>query len=87
VAGWRGSHPVNIRITLPSPWGRVFVLLLAGPERRSPDRRRAERARHPLATLGNILAMALFGSLVGLAGLATIQLAVVLLLGQPEAAP
>jgi hypothetical protein len=87
LAGWSGAHPVNIRITLPTPWGRIFLLLLAGSERRGPVRRRVERARHPLATFGNLLVMLLLGGLVGLAGLAAIQLATALLLGEVEIPP
>jgi hypothetical protein len=86
-AGWGGAHPVNLRLTLPTPWGRAFVVLLAGHERRSPTRRRLERARHRLATAGNALVMLAFGGLVGLAGLAALQLAAALLLADPAFPP
>lgn len=48
----RGRFPVNIRLTV---IGRVFLVVLAGLERRHPERRREERRRHPLHTLANIL--------------------------------
>ena len=56
-------HPVDLRITLPVPGRPMFLSVLAGPERRSRDRRSIERRRHPLHTLGNIvfLGSSLFG--------------------------
>ena len=44
--------PVNIRFTL---FGRVFLVILAGREARHRRRRTAERSRHPLRTVANIL--------------------------------
>jgi hypothetical protein len=86
-AAWAGPHRVNIRLSLPTPWGRVYLLALAGRERRGADRRRWERERHPLATLGNLVVMLLLGGLVGLAGLAAMQIASAFLLGDPGPAP
>jgi hypothetical protein len=45
------SHPVNLRVTL---FGRFYLVVIAGPERRSPERRAQERKRHPLYLWGNI---------------------------------
>ncbi len=45
-------HAVNIRITL-FDW--VFLVILGGREKRNRRRRAADRARHPLRTLANIL--------------------------------
>lgn len=44
-------YPVNIRISL---FSRAFVVVLAGREQRSPNRRADERKRHPLRSPGNI---------------------------------
>ncbi len=44
-------HPVNLRVTL---FGLFYFVVLAGPERRSPERRAEERERHPLRSWGNI---------------------------------
>ena len=49
---WR-SHPINIRLTVPLLPRRWYFTVVAGPERRSPERRRTERTRHPLRTAGN----------------------------------
>lgn len=47
------AHPVDIRVSLPLPFGRYYLTLVAGPERRAEPRLTAERERHPLTTFGN----------------------------------
>jgi hypothetical protein len=59
-----GEHPVNLRITV---FGRYYVTIVAGKERRSVDRRNAERQNHRLNTLGNTLTALAFSTTVGLA--------------------
>jgi len=49
------DHPVDIRLSVPLPWGRRYVALVSGRERRGPERRAVERRNRPLATLGNAL--------------------------------
>jgi hypothetical protein len=49
------EHKVNIRLSLPLPFGRAYITLLAGHEKRNPKRLARERADHALWTLGNIL--------------------------------
>jgi hypothetical protein len=56
---WSANHFINIRLSIPLVFTRVYVTLVAGKERRSAERRRADRQEHPLRTWGN---MALFGS-------------------------
>lgn len=51
---WR-RHPVNIRLSFPLVRSRYFITLVAGPERRSPERLARERRAFPLLTAGNIL--------------------------------
>ena len=46
-------YPVNLRITVPFP-RPFFITLIVGRERRGRERRRAERARHPINTWGNL---------------------------------
>ena len=48
-------HPLDLRISLPWPGGGIFLALVGGRERRSPARRRSDRASRPLGTAGNIL--------------------------------
>ena len=49
------KHTVNVRLSLPLPFGRYYVTPVAGPDRRSAARRGKDRARHPLDTAGNLL--------------------------------
>lgn len=53
-------HPVNLRVTL---FGLFYLVVLAGPERRSPERRAEERERHPLRSWGNIALLTVVGIL------------------------
>lgn len=39
-------HLVDLRASAPFPWGRYYVTLLVGRERRSAERLRAERQTH-----------------------------------------
>jgi hypothetical protein len=52
---WRGDHRVNLRATLPLPFGKWYVTLVAGPERRRKERRVEELKKHPLETTGNLM--------------------------------
>lgn len=48
------SHPINIRLSLPAMFGRAYITVVAGRERRDAQRRRHDRARNPLSTAGNL---------------------------------
>jgi hypothetical protein len=48
------DHPVDIRLSLPVPFGRFYLAVLAGQERRSPERRDADRRRN-LIQAANVL--------------------------------
>lgn len=64
AARHRGAHAIDLRISIPTPFQRIYVVVLAGLERRNAFRRRKERASSPLATLGNIIfGAAFFGAL------------------------
>lgn len=52
---WLGKHALNLRATLPLPFGRWYVTLVAGPEKRRKERRKEERSKHPLDTLPNVM--------------------------------
>lgn len=82
-------HRVNVRLSLPLGWTRLYLVLLLGTEQRSRDRRRLEATQHPLWTPTNLLAIG--GSLglgvlllLGLVGLSRADLD---RLGHPAAAP
>lgn len=67
-----GSHPVDLRFSLPLFFGRYYVALIAGGERRSGARRGVERARHPLTGMANLLVL---GVILGTFGLAAVGVA------------
>jgi len=71
---WSGAHPVDIRLTLPGFFGRYYLTVLVGRERRSTDRLQAERGLYPLLKTGNVILFLFFGTLVGLALLSIVQL-------------
>ncbi len=60
----RGRHGVDIRVSLPLPGGRRYLVLLMGKEHRSRERRRFERLRQPVLTAMNVIAMAAMGMLI-----------------------
>ncbi len=70
-----GRHPVNLRLSIPLPFGRYYVALVAGKERRSGERLASERRKHPLLTFGNLAVFFCLGCVCCLALLALFQLA------------
>ena len=56
----RERQAVDIRWTISLIWFRFFIVVLAGPERRSAERRVTERAARPILTRSNILVIAVF---------------------------
>ncbi|MGI9500341.1 MAG: hypothetical protein ACR2P3_09895 [Geminicoccaceae bacterium] len=50
-----GQHPLNLRVSLPLPFGRWYVTLVAGRERRGTERLIEERSKHPLETVPNLM--------------------------------
>ena len=49
-----GRPVIDIRLTAPLLWRRYFITVLAGPEQRSKERLKEERARHTIWTVANI---------------------------------
>ena len=47
-------HDINIRVGLPTPFGRVFLAVVGGRDGRSRRRRSQDRSRYPLATFANL---------------------------------
>ncbi len=71
---WGGPHAINIRLTIPMLAGSFYLTIVAGHERRSAERQRAERHLHPLLKIGNVVMFLVFGTVVGLALLSVFQL-------------
>lgn len=70
---WTAGHAVNVRLSIPFLFGRYYLTVVAGKERRSPDRLAVERRKHPLATFGNLAFFFALGSIGGMALLALMQ--------------
>ena len=69
------THPVDIRLSIPLPFGRYYLALVAGPERRSPERRAAEVETHRVVTASNVLfVMSIVVVFYGVLGLAALLL-------------
>ncbi len=79
-----GDHPVDIRLSLPTLFNRYYLVLLAGHERRSKERRRIERARYPFAKVCNILFIA---AVMGVGGYLALCLGALVLLSLFSGAP
>ncbi len=80
-AAWTGHrHVVNIRLSIPLLFGRYYLTIVAGRERRSPKRLVSERYKHPLSTFGNLTFLFALGTIGGLAMLALMQFLSALLL-------
>lgn len=59
------QHPLNLRVTL---FGLVYLVILGGRERRTPERRRVEREQHPLRSPGNVaflIGISILGLILG----------------------
>lgn len=63
-AGESESRRIDVRFTLPTPWGPYYVALFAGPERRSPARRQQDRREPGPARAGTGLRATLLGMLL-----------------------
>jgi hypothetical protein len=72
-----GQHPINIRMSLPLLFGRYYVTVVAGKERRRAARLEAERQKHRLDTGANTTVIFLAGLTTGLALLGAITLILV----------
>ena len=70
---WR-DHPVDVRLSIPVLWRRFYFVLLAGPERRSAERRKYERARRPVRAIADIILLALFFMLLVPAAVGSVRL-------------
>ena len=72
---WSADHPINVRMTVPLPFGRYYLAVVGGKERRDEARLAAERQRHPLNAGSNGVFLFVAGLLVGFAALSLAQIA------------
>ena len=71
---WESNHPVNLRLSIPLLPKRYYLTIVAGKERRGPERLAAERLNHPIRTKGNIVGLLVAGTVVGMALFTIVQL-------------
>ena len=71
----------TVVVCIPLLFARYYVTIVAGKERRKPDRLEGERRRHPLETAGNVVFALVVGVILGLATLMAIRLAILAVLG------
>ena len=60
VINYRERPAIDIRWTIPFFWFRFFIVVIAGPERRSRARLATDKALRPLWTWGNAIVIAVF---------------------------
>ena len=77
---WDGKHFINVRLSIPLIFSRIYITLVVGKERRSKTRRRAERAKHPLATLGNVFFFSTTSALISISCFAALIFATVFII-------
>jgi hypothetical protein len=68
-----GKHPVDIRVSIPLPFGRYYLALVLGPERRNDERRREDGESRRIMTPANVLfiltIVVMFYGVLGIAAL------------------
>jgi hypothetical protein len=70
-----GEHPVDIRVSIPLPFGRYYLALVLGPERRNEARRKSESGSRRVVTAANLLfILAVVVMFYGILGLAVLLL-------------
>jgi hypothetical protein len=68
---WTRRHPLDLRITLPIPGLRFYMVLLGGEEKRSKQRLQYAKALFPLWTPSNIIFLIVFSMILSVCSFAT----------------
>ncbi len=68
---WTSEHPLNIRMSIPLVFGRYYVTIVAGKERRARARLAKDKRQHPLDTPSNVVFLFLIG-IIATAGCVTL---------------
>ena len=69
---WTSDHSLNIRVSIPLVFGRYYITIVAGKERRARARLAKDKLQHPLDTPGNVIFLFLIG-LIATAGTLTLS--------------
>ena len=81
---WGNDHAINLRLSIPLIFGGCYLTIVAGKERRKAIRRGQDRLEHPIVRRGNLIFLLGLGTVLGLAGLALIQLGAVYILEEAD---
>jgi hypothetical protein len=68
---WTSEHPLNIRVSIPLLFGRYYISVVAGKERRARARLALDKRQHPLDTPGNVIFLFFIG-VIAAAGSVTV---------------
>ncbi|WP_291297983.1 hypothetical protein [Elioraea sp.] len=68
-------HSLDLRRSLPTPWGRMYLAIIAGREKRGQARRQAERARRRAGAVGDFALLGALSCLVVVIGAGGLYLA------------
>lgn len=68
---WTSEHPLNIRMSIPLIFGRYYITVVAGKERRARARLAIDKRQHPLDTPSNVVFLFLIG-MIATAGCVTV---------------
>lgn len=69
---WTRRHPLDLRVTLPIPGLRFYIVLLAGEEKRSKQRLQYTKVLYPLWTPSNIIFLLGLFSILSICTVATL---------------
>lgn len=58
------DHPVDVRVSVSIPFMPFYLVLLAGEEKRSKQRRQYEKSLYPFLTTGNIFLLLFFAFII-----------------------
>ncbi|AFY49342.1 hypothetical protein Nos7524_3551 [Nostoc sp. PCC 7524] len=68
---WTRNHPLDMRIAIPIPGMKFYMVLLAGSESRAKERLRAAKSLYPIWTPSNIIFLIVFAITLSLCSFST----------------
>lgn len=68
-------HSLDLRRSIPTPWGRMYLAIVAGREKRGAARRSTERARRRAGAVADIALLGVLSGLLVVIGAGALYLA------------
>lgn len=68
---WTRNHSLDMRVTIPIPGMKLYIVLLAGSESRAKERLRSTKNLYPVWTPGNIIFFIIFVIILSLCSFST----------------